>query len=61
MKIITILALFAAFASPAIGGVVSSKQSGKAHCTKNEQDQQFKLAAGTSAQVIKPTHAGSGR
>lgn len=61
MKIITILALFTAFASPAIGGVVSSKQSGKAHCTKNEQDQHFKLAAGSGAQVTKATHSGSGR
>jgi hypothetical protein len=61
MKIITILALFAAFASPAIGGVVSSKQSGKAHCTKNEQDHQVKFAATSGSHVSKSNQAGSGR
>jgi hypothetical protein len=61
MKIFTLLALFTAFASPAIGGVVSSKQSGKAHCTKNEQDHQVKFAAGSGSQVSKSNQAGSGR
>jgi len=61
MKIFTLLALLTAFASPAIGAVVSSKQSGKAHCTKNEQDHQFKFAAGSGAQVLKSNQAGSGR
>ncbi len=41
MKLLTILALFAAFTSPAIGEVVSSKQPGKAHCAKNEADQEL--------------------
>ncbi len=41
MKLLTILALVAAFTSPAIGEVVSSKQPGKAHCAKNEADEEL--------------------
>ena len=41
MKLFTILALVAAFTSPAIAEVVSSKQPGKAHCAKNEADQEL--------------------
>jgi hypothetical protein len=60
MKIFTLLALLTAFASPAIGAVVSSKQSGKAHCTKNEQDHLVKVAASSGSQAVK-SQAGSGR
>ena len=43
-KLFTVIALIAAFTSPAIGEVVSSKQPGKAHCALNKPDSSFAAA-----------------
>jgi hypothetical protein len=59
MKIMTLIALLTAFASSASAAVVSSKQGGKALCSKNRADlvlASLSVAKGRSAQ-----NAGSGR
>jgi hypothetical protein len=38
MKLFTVLSLLAALSSPAVAGIVSSKEAGKAHCTKMQGD-----------------------
>jgi hypothetical protein len=61
MKILSLIALLTAFASPAIGAVVSSKGSlKKAHCTKNMADRALaSVGYGTSMKVL--SQAGAGR
>jgi hypothetical protein len=61
MKVMTLLALFAAFASPAIGAVVNSKQGGKAHCGANNPDQLLKIAGVQGKASAQGSNSGSGR
>ncbi len=39
MKVLVMFSLIAAFASPAVAGVVRSKEAGKAFCNKMSADQ----------------------
>jgi hypothetical protein len=59
MKLMTLIALLTAFASPASAAIVSSKKAGKAFCSKNRAD--LVLASLTGAKVRQAQNAGSGR
>ncbi len=49
MKLFTVLSLLAALSSPAVAGVVSSKESGKAHCSKMQADQALVSSSSTAS------------
>ena len=57
MKLFTVLSLLAALSSPAIAGLVSSKEAGKAHCSKMHGDQS--LVEASSASLSKSKTSGS--
>lgn len=59
MKLMTLIALLTAFASPASAAVVSSKQLGKALCSKNRAD--LVMASLSFAKGRASQSAGSGR
>jgi hypothetical protein len=59
MKLMTLIALLTAFASPASAAIVASKQSGKALCSKNLADRVLASLAPAKARAIQ--NAGSGR
>ena len=60
MKLMTLIALLTAFASSASATVVSSKQSGKALCSKNRADLVLaSLTVATKGRAAQ--NAGSGR
>jgi hypothetical protein len=62
MKILTLLALFTAFTSPAIGGVVSSKKGGNVYCAGNQADHVVKKTKGVEPSSSgHSADAGSGR
>jgi len=49
MKLFKVLALIAALGSTSFAGVVSSKESGKAHCSKMQADQTVVSSSASTA------------
>jgi len=57
MKLFTVLSLLAALSSPAVAGIVSSKEAGKAHCTKMQGDHSLVDSSSSSSLSKSKTSA----
>jgi hypothetical protein len=51
MKMFTVLSLLAALSSPAVADMVSSKEAGKAHCSKMQADQALIESSSTGSKA----------